>query len=99
MSRVNDAGEGLAKQKKNNNRKNDKTKVAGLRLVTVAKLCVSGLKWWQDLKQTDTAPFIIIIHHSLSAKPQRHQGLHTWTSSAGVFIFKFWHLAVSRPSP
>lgn len=99
MSRVNDAGEGLAKQKKNNNRKNDKTKVAGLRLVAVAKLCLSGLKWWQDLNQTDTASFIIIIHHSLSASPQRHQGLHTWTSSAGVFIFKFWHLAVSRPSP
>lgn len=77
MSRVNDAGEGLAKQKKNNNRKNDKRKV----------------------NQTDTASFIIIIHHSLSAKSRRHQGLHTWTSSAGVFIFKFWHLAVSRPSP
>lgn len=42
MSWVNDAGEGLAKQKKNNNRKNDKTKEAGLRLVAVAKLCVSG---------------------------------------------------------
>lgn len=79
----------------------EKPKVPALYLPTVAELCVSGLriKWWQDLNHTDTASVIIIIHHSLSAKPRRHQSLHTWTSSPGVFIFKFWHLAVSRPSP
>lgn len=88
------------KGEKQTSKKNNKPKVPALHLVTVAKLCVSGfrIKWWQDLNHTDTASVIIIIHHSLSAKPRRHQGLHTWTSSPGVFIFKFWHLAVRRPS-
>lgn len=87
--------------RKKHQQKDGKTKVPSLYLVRVVELCVSGfgIKWWQDLDQTDTASFIIIIHHSLSAKPPRHRGLHTWTSSVGVFIFKFRHLAVSRPSP